>query len=113
MPSLPGFWQNSEDSDTEPAVIPKLSWEVGRIGKGVQLRHSKVRTERRKEGTVPGINCLFSEFVYIWPCVKAFIFSVEGKNLSIQTFKHPVLLPSADKPLVTPPTPTSGREGGD
>ena len=67
MPSLPGFWQNSEDADTEPAVIPKLSWEVGRIGKGVQLRHSEVRTERRKEGPVPGINCLFSEFVYIWP----------------------------------------------
>lgn len=94
-----GFWKNSEGGDAEPAVVPKFPWEVRGTGEGVQPRGSKVGTERQKERMVPGINCLLSEFVYIWPRLKALIFSFEGKTLSIQTSNSS---PLADELLVIP-----------
>lgn len=93
MPSLLRFWKNSEGEDAEPTVVPKLPWEVKGTGEG------------QKEGMVPEINCLLSEFVYIWPRLKALIFSLEGKTLSIQTSNSsPLGRQTSSYPL------TSGRE---
>lgn len=50
--------------------------------------------------------CLLSEFVYIWPCLKALIFRLEGKTFSIQTSNSsPPGRQTSSYPL------TSGREG--
>lgn len=127
MPLLLGFWKNSFffflffkqngtifeyttsefwGGDAEPAVVPKLPWEGRGIGEGVQPWGSKVGTERQKERMVAGRKYLLSEFVYIWPCLKALIFTFEGKTFSIQTSNSsPPGRQTSSYPL------TSSREG--
>lgn len=82
---------------------------AGKTGEKIHLGGSRPGMGGQKGGRVVSeVNCLLWEFVSIWSRLKAFIFNSEGeKNYA---FKYPILLPLADRHLVSYPL-TPGREG--